>query len=89
MLRHTIKLPDSKNNTSRSWALLAQTASKFKSRILIEQDAKVVNAKSLMGVLSLTSGNLSSVTFVLNGEDEREAYAEISRLLSGSFFKAV
>jgi phosphotransferase system HPr-like phosphotransfer protein len=47
-----------------------------------------VNAKSLMGVLTLTSGNLSSITLVLNGEDEREAYTEITRLLGSNFFKA-
>jgi len=72
--------------TSRSAALLVQTACRYDARILVEQGSKVINAKSLMGVLSLSAmAQDSAVCLVLDGHDELEACQAITDLVAGSF----
>jgi len=66
---------------SRPAALLVQTASKFMSTIWIEQGSKRVNAKSIMGVLSLRLTKGDSFFLVAKGDDEKEAVSAISRLI--------
>jgi len=71
--------------TSRAAAMLVQEACKFNSRILIEQGSKVVNAKSLMGVLALSSKSMDSLYIVLDGDDEEDAYNAIHALITSHF----
>ena len=85
MIRKTINLGDIDNLTARSAAALVQATSKYGSRILIEQGSKVVNAKSLMGVLSLNVGSLDALHIVLDGDDEAAAFEEIYELIQNRF----
>jgi len=71
--------------SARSAAALVQAASKYSSRILIEQGSKVVNAKSLMGVLSLNVGSLDAMQLVLDGSDETEACDDLHGLIQNRF----
>ena len=84
-IRKTINLGDIDNLTARSAAALVQATSKYGSRILIEQGSKVVNAKSLMGVLSLNVGSLDALHIVLDGDDEAAAFEEIYELIQNRF----
>lgn len=85
MIRKRIELEDIHRMTSRSAAMIVQASCKYKSRILIEQRTKVINAKSLMGVLSLSVGSGDSLYLVLDGEDEDAAQAEIESLIIERF----
>ncbi|MDR1600646.1 MAG: HPr family phosphocarrier protein [Oscillospiraceae bacterium] len=85
MKRRQINLGGFEAPNARSAALLAQLSSKYKSRILIEQGSKVVNAKSLMGVLSLSSKNADALYLVLDGEDENEACDALETLIRARF----
>ena len=62
-------------------ALVVQLAGKFSSTIYIEYGTKKINAKSIMGVMTLplTEGELMTVTAV--GKDEAEAVEEIVKFL--------
>lgn len=62
-------------------ALLVQVASKYSSTILIEQGSKRVNAKSIMGVLSLRMRQGETFLLAATGEDEEEAASAIARLI--------
>ena len=53
MIRKTMNIENLEGLQSRTAALLVQVAGKFASTIWIEQGSKRVNAKSIMGVLSL------------------------------------
>ena len=64
-------------------ALLIQAASRYDSRILIESGEKTVNAKSIMGMMSLGLDNGEEVTVSADGNDEEAAVAEIEKFLSG------
>ena len=64
-------------------ALLVQTATKFSSSIYLTTENKRVNAKSIMGLMSLGLLNGDSITVEVDGEDEASAVDEIVRFISG------
>jgi len=67
---------------ARPAALFVQTASKFQSNIYIEVDKKNVNAKSIMGIMSIGILDGQTITITANGEDELEAITELDKFLS-------
>ncbi len=76
----TIQLPN--DLEARPVALLVQVASQYQSEIHLESEGKTVNAKSIMGMmtLGLTAGEKIVVT--ANGADETEAVHNIEEYLS-------
>ena len=60
-------------------------ANEFKSSIWIERDERRVNAKSLLGVLSLGIVKGTTVNIVADGVDENEAIATLSELIDSDF----
>ena len=64
-------------------ALLVQTATKFSSSIYLTTENKRVNAKSIMGLMSLGLLNGDSIMVEVDGGDEENAIAEIERFISG------
>ena len=50
-----------------------------------EKDERRVNAKSLLGVLSLGITKGTTITLLADGSDEKEAVAALSGLVSGNF----
>ncbi len=68
---------------ARPVALLVQEASKYESKIYIECDGKRVNAKSIMGMMSLGLDAGEELVVEAEGTDEQTAVANIERFLSG------
>lgn len=64
---------------------IAQTASKFRSEILISKDDLTVNGKSIMGVMMLAAEYGSSITIQATGEDEVDAIATLAQLVEDRF----
>ncbi len=62
-------------------ALLAQTASRFECRLTLERDYMVLNAKSMLGLLSHHSFGDGLFTLVADGEDEQAAVKALLELL--------
>ncbi|WP_096202480.1 HPr family phosphocarrier protein [Bacillus sp. FJAT-45350] len=58
---------------ARPAAMFVQEASRFRSDIFIEKDNKKVNAKSIMGIMSLALGVGTEFNLVIEGNDEEEA----------------
>lgn len=67
----TIKLDDGLD--ARPIALLVQEASQYTSQVYIEIDNKKINAKSIMGMMSLNLSEGEKVTVLTEGEDEEMA----------------
>ena len=63
-------------------ALLVQVASQYKSEIYVESEDRKVNAKSIMGMMTLGLDTGETVTVSANGADEDEAIANIEKFLS-------
>ncbi len=72
------------DSDARPIALLVQTASQFDSKVYIDSDDKHVNAKSIMGMMTLTLTNGSQVTVSADGEDESEACARLQEFLTSA-----
>ena len=66
---------------ARPVALLVQVASQFDSDIYIESGSKRVNAKSIMGMMSLGLDNGEKVKVTTNGDDENTAMEGIEKFL--------
>ena len=70
---------------ARPATFFIQKANEFKSSIWIERDERRVNAKSLLGVLSLGIVKGTTVNIVADGVDENEAIATLSELIDSDF----
>ncbi|MBP3772172.1 MAG: HPr family phosphocarrier protein [Treponema sp.] len=70
---------------ARPAALIAQTANKFSSEITIEKDSAAVNAKSIMGVITMAAGYNTQLVLRAEGSDEKEAVAAIVQLFESKF----
>lgn len=68
---------------ARPVALLVQEASKYESKIYIQSGDKRVNAKSIMGMMSLGLDNGEALTVSAEGADEQAAVEGIEHFLSG------
>ncbi len=68
---------------ARPVAMLVQVASQYDSTIYIETEGKHVNAKSIMGMMSLGMANGEILNVSADGADEQAAMSGIETYLSG------
>ena len=68
---------------ARPIAMLVQVASKYKSKINIQQADRTVNAKRIMGMMTLGLVPGQQVEVLVDGEDETQAMENIEEFLSG------
>lgn len=66
---------------ARPAAKLVQEANRFTADLFIEKGGKKVNAKSIMGLMSLSLSAGSTVTLLAEGNDENEALNKLTALL--------
>ncbi|MFP4698189.1 MAG: HPr family phosphocarrier protein [Eubacteriales bacterium] len=84
MIKKTITVKIASGFEARPVALFVQVASKFESNIYVEMEDKSVNAKSIMGMMSLGVLEGEQITVTADGKDEEEAISEIEKYLSAS-----
>ncbi len=70
---------------ARPATFFIQKANEYKSSIWVEKDERKVNAKSLLGVLSLGITKGISISIIADGPDEEEAVSELVSLVSADF----
>jgi phosphotransferase system HPr (HPr) family protein len=75
-----IKIPNGLE--ARPVALLVQVASQYECSIYVVSDDKHVNAKSIMGMMSLGISAGETVTVTADGSDEELAIENIEKYLS-------
>jgi phosphocarrier protein HPr len=69
----------------RAAAELVKVANKFKCHITITHGIQNVNAKSLMGLMTLAAAKGTELEFTTDGEDAKEAMASLKQLLAQKF----
>ena len=69
----------------RPVAFFIQKANSYKSSIWVEKGDRRVNAKSLLGVLSLAVTQGMEITLLADGEDENEALEGLIELINAGF----
>ena len=85
MYENTVLVKNKTGLHARPAALFVQAANKFKSEIFIEKEGKRVNAKSIMGVMSLAVSQGSTISISAQGEDEGEAVKKLIELVESKF----
>lgn len=84
MLRKPVTILNSMEMENRPIAHLVQEASKYRSQVYIEMENKKINAKSIMGMMSLTLLQGTSVIIAADGVDEEAAVAGMERFLTSN-----
>ena len=70
---------------ARPASFFIQKANEFKSSVWVEKDERKVNAKSLLGVLSLGITKGTSINVIADGSDEKEAVEVLVNLIASNF----
>ena len=70
---------------ARPATFFIQKANEFKSSIWVEKEDRRVNAKSLLGVLSLGIVKGMNITIIADGQDENEAVEGLAALIDTGF----
>lgn len=70
---------------ARPATFFIQKANEFKSSIWVEREERRVNAKSLLGVLSLGIVKGTTITLIADGADEKEAIDKLVELIGSNF----
>jgi len=82
MIKKSIIVNLNKDLDARPIALLVQEASQYDSQIYIEVENKRINAKSIMGMMSLKLAGGDALTVVADGNDEEVAVNGIEHFLA-------
>jgi len=79
-----VKIPVSPEQSPQATrtAMLVQVANRYDSKIYFEIDNKKINAKSIMGMMTLKLNEGESVTVTTEGDDEEAAVKGIEQYLS-------
>jgi len=86
MIKTTIKILNKLGLHARPAGMLAHTAAAFKSDIRItNQEGMEVNAKSIMGLMTLAAGKNSFIEICADGPDEEKALGSIEKLIESRF----
>lgn len=62
-----------------------QTVLKFRSDVYIQKDGQRVNAKSIMGLLTLAAAQGAQIVVICDGEDAQEAMEAVRNLIDSGF----
>mgnify|MGYP000082638003 CR=1 FL=1 len=82
MIRKPMTVQLASGLEARPVAVLVQVASQYESKIYVEIDNKKVNAKSIMGMMTLGLSTGESVVVSAEGTDEEAAIENIEKYLS-------
>ena len=85
MISRNITIQNSVGLHARPATFFIQKANSFKSSIWVEKEDRRVNAKSLLGVLSLGITKGMTITLIADGADEVEALNGIEDLVNNGF----
>ncbi|MFC5711275.1 HPr family phosphocarrier protein [Thalassorhabdus alkalitolerans] len=81
MLEKTVNVNLKTGLQARPAALFVQEANRFQCDIFVEKAEKKVNAKSIMGIMSLAVRTGATVKLITSGSDEEEAMESLEKFI--------
>lgn len=84
-MKRKVKIINESGLHARPAAIFVKTASQFKSEINIEFKDSVLNAKSIMNILSMGAKKGDEVVIITNGPDEKEALDALVNQIESKF----
>lgn len=85
MLERDVVIENKLGMHLRAAAVFIETGNKYRCQIMLRKDEREVNAKSIMGLMTLGAAVGSTVTVVTNGEDEAPALDALAALIQNKF----
>ena len=85
MVSRNVTVKNSQGLHARPATFFIQKANAYKSSVWVEKGDRRVNAKSLLGVLSLGIVKGTSVNIIADGSDEEEAVDMLAELIDSGF----
>ena len=85
MLETTVTVKNRAGLHTRPAASLVKMASKFKSEIFLERDGFQINAKSIIGVMTLAAEQGCKLKMKIKGEDQDEALEKMTEFFDSGF----
>lgn len=85
MIQETLIVRNRAGLHTRPAAMLVKLAAKFKSDIYLNRDGYDINAKSIIGVMTLAAEQGSELLLTVEGADEQDAIAELRLLFENGF----
>ncbi len=85
MLRKEVEIINKLGMHARAAAKFITLAQTFSSDIKIEKQGQIVNGKSIMGVMMLAAAKGTTITLVIDGEDEEQAMQSLIELINNRF----
>ena len=85
MIEKLLTVKNRAGNHARPAAIIAQTANKCACEVTLARDDTTVNAKSIMGVITMAAGYNTQLILRADGEDEKQAVEAISQLFESKF----
>lgn len=82
MMEKSIRLQLDGQLEARPIAMLVQVASQYDSTVYLETEGRRVNAKSIMGMMSLAASLGTEIRIITDGSDEEQAMAGMEAYLS-------
>ena len=84
MLEKSIKPQLDGQLEARPIAMLVQVASQYDSTVYLETEGRRINAKSIMGMMSLAASLGTEIRIITDGSDEEQAMAGMEAYLSNT-----
>lgn len=85
MIEEKVRIINPNGITARVSAVFVQSASKFTSNVWIKKEDNEVNAKSIMGLMSLALAENDDVVLKIDGTDETECIKQLKEVLGNSY----
>jgi phosphocarrier protein len=85
MVEQEVRVTNRAGIHARPAALIVQTASRYESRILLGKESEQINAKSIMGIITLGAGYDTTLRLTVEGPDEQEAANAVATLFENRF----
>ncbi len=85
MIERKVKIVNKAGLHTRPAATIVKMAAKYKCEFFISKDGLNINGKSIIGVMTLAAEMGAEILLTFDGEDEKEAAAEISDYFNRGF----
>ncbi|WP_102028641.1 HPr family phosphocarrier protein [Salirhabdus sp. Marseille-P4669] len=82
MVERKVKVLLTTGLQARPAARFVQEANRFSANVFLEKDGKRINAKSIMGLMSVAVGTGEEVVLIADGSDEEDAIQELATFVS-------
>ncbi|WP_188454299.1 HPr family phosphocarrier protein [Virgibacillus oceani] len=84
MVESSVKVEIDSGLQARPAARFVQEANRYASHLFLEKDGRRVNAKSIMGLMSLAITTGETITLIADGADEEEALNQLTTFVTAA-----